>query len=61
MVMIDMVPEKKSLGFSSVTQVTEALLAGYLLYTPLTRKRRSGAMEGGEVRRLGQTSRHVAY
>ena len=44
MVMIDLVAEKKSLGFSSVTQVTEALLVGYLLYTPLARKRRSDAM-----------------
>ena len=35
MVMIDLVAEKKSLGFSSVTQVTEALLTGYLPYTPL--------------------------
>jgi hypothetical protein len=33
MLMIDLVAEKKSLGFSSVTQVTEALLVGYLLYT----------------------------
>jgi len=33
MVMIDLVDEKKSLGFSSVTQVTEALLVGYLPYT----------------------------
>ena len=44
MVMIDLVDEKKSLGFSSVTQVTEALLTGYLPYTPLPRKSRSGAM-----------------
>jgi hypothetical protein len=36
MVMIDLVAEKKSLGFSSVTQVTEAWLARYLLYTPLS-------------------------
>jgi hypothetical protein len=35
MVMIDLVAEKKSLGFSSVTQVTEALPVGYLPYTPL--------------------------
>jgi len=33
MVMIDLVAEKQSLGFSSVTQVTEALLVGYLPYT----------------------------
>jgi hypothetical protein len=36
MVMIDLVDEKKSLGFSSVTQVTEAWLAGYLPYTRLS-------------------------
>jgi hypothetical protein len=33
MVMIDLVDEKKSLGFSSVTQVTEALPTRYLPYT----------------------------
>ena len=48
MVMIDLVAEKKSLGFSSVTQVTEALLAGYLLYTPLARMSRSDAMRAGQ-------------
>jgi hypothetical protein len=48
MVMIDLVAEKKSLGFSSVTQVTEALLVGYLPYTPLVRKSRSGAMSARE-------------
>jgi hypothetical protein len=47
MVMIDLVDEKKSLGFSSVTQVTEALLAGYLPYTPLARQSRSGAIRAG--------------
>ena len=47
MVMSRLGAEKKSLGFSSVTQVTEALLVGYLPYTPLTRTRRSGAMRAG--------------
>jgi hypothetical protein len=41
MVMIDLVDEKKSLGFSSVTQVTEAWLARYLRYTPVGRNTRS--------------------
>jgi hypothetical protein len=48
MLMIDLVAEKKSLGFSSVTQVTEALLVRYLPYTPLARKSRSGAMRARE-------------
>lgn len=47
MLMIDLVAEKKSLGFSSVTQVTEALLVRYLPYTPLARKSRSGSMRAG--------------
>jgi len=61
MLMIDLVAEKKSLGFSSVTQVTEALLVRYLPYTPLERMSRSGAIGAGAVPRLGQTGRHVAY
>ena len=61
MVMIDLVDEKKSLGFSSVTQVTEALLTGYLPYTPLLRKSRSGAICAGAAPGPGQTGRHAAY
>ena len=47
MVMIDLVDEKKSLGFSSVTQVTEALPVGYLPYTPPPRTSRSGDVQAG--------------
>ena len=55
MVMIDLVDEKKSLGFSSVTQVTEALLTGYLPSTPLLRKSRSGAIRAEASPGPGQT------
>ena len=61
MVMIDLVDEKKSLGFSSVTQVTEALPTGYLPSTPLARKSRSGAMRAGRLPGPGQTGRQAAY
>jgi hypothetical protein len=44
--MIDLVYEKKSLGFSSVTQVTEAWLTRYLPYTRSARNARSGAFAG---------------
>ena len=43
MVMIDLVDEKKSLGVSSVTQVTKALLVGYLPYT------RPGHIRAGQM------------
>jgi hypothetical protein len=49
MLMIDLVAEKKSLGFSSVTQVTEALLVRYLPYTPPVRNSRSGAMRARRI------------
>jgi hypothetical protein len=61
MLMIDLVDEKKSLGFSSVTQVTEAWLTRYLPYTRSGRNARSGALRSGSLPRLGQIGRHVTY
>jgi hypothetical protein len=61
MLMIDLVYEKKSLGFSSVTQVTEAWLTRYLPYTRSARNARSGALRASFLPRLGQIGRHGTY